>query len=248
MWGRWQCAEFDLTFEDVLTRRAPVYRQIVEALVDGARELHELCGAAGLERGGTISRYLDDLVMSGFVARDASYDPGKTRPGRKARYRLSDNYLRFYLKYVAPRRESIEQGLFEAADIADIVPWDTLLGLQFENLVLSNLPAVVRALGVSPGRVASAAPYVQTPTKRRRGCQIDLLIQSRRTLYVCEIKFGSDIRGEVIEQVDEKLRRLRVPSGYTVRPALLYTGRLSEAVANDDFFDACIDFADLLSI
>jgi len=242
------CAEFDLIFEEVFTRRALVYRQIVEALVDGARELHELCKVAGLERGGTISRYLDDLAMSGFVARDVSYDPGKTRPGRKARYRLCDNYLRFYLKYVASRRGSIEQGLFEAADISDLVPWDTLLGLQFENLVLNNVPAVLRALGLSAGRVASAAPYLQSATKRRRGCQVDLMIQSRRTLYICETKFGRDIRGAVLEQVAEKLRRLRVPDGYTARPVLLYAGRLSEAVANDDFFDARIDLADLLTV
>ena len=42
----------------------------------------------------------------------------------------------------------------------------------------------------------SAAPYVQRGTKRGEGCQIDLLVQTLRTVYVVEIKRRREIGAE----------------------------------------------------
>jgi hypothetical protein len=36
--------------------------------------------------------------------------------------------------------------------------------------------------------VLNAGPYVQKQTLRRKGCQIDLLLRTRRSFYVFEIK------------------------------------------------------------
>ena len=167
--------------------------------------------------------------------------------GQAYAFALCDNYLRFYLKYVAPRRGAIEQGLFDDADFEDIVAWDTLLGPQFENLVLNNLPSVLQALELPAGRIQSASPFFQPATKRRRGCQIDLLIQARRTLYVCEIRFSQHVDSDVIDEVADKVDRFQAPRGYTIRPVLLYAGRLAPSVSRDGFFDACVDLADLFS-
>ena len=240
-------SEFDRIFDDVFGRRSQVYRRIVETLTDGPRERVQIIEAAGLEPGGTVSGYLNDLQMSGMISEDYVYRPGVQQPGRKYRFRLSDNYLRFYLKYIAPNRHRIEQGLFDDATVSDIVAWDTLMGLQFENLVLNNLPLLFESIGLSPGDIVSASPYFQTSTRRQQGCQIDLLIQTRRTLYVCEIKFQEQVRADVIGQVLQKIDRLKIPKGYTVRPVLIYVGRLSSSLVRNDGFDALVDFAELLS-
>jgi hypothetical protein len=69
--------------------------------------------------------------------------------------------------------------------------WLCMLALQFENLVLNNIKIVAKQLAIDPGTILFFLPYFQQKTKRRQGCQIDLLIQTHNNcLYVCEIKFS----------------------------------------------------------
>jgi hypothetical protein len=49
---------------------------------------------------------------------------------RAIRYRLSDNYLSFYLKYIAPRRSQIEKRLYQRVPLETLLAWDTIFGLQ----------------------------------------------------------------------------------------------------------------------
>ena len=56
----------------------------------------------------------------------------------------------------------------------------------------------------------SAAPYRRKGTNGkngRRGCQVDLLIQTRRALCFVEVKRQGEIGREVIDQVDDQLTR-----------------------------------------
>jgi hypothetical protein len=53
-------------------------------------------------------------------------------------YRLCDNYMRFALKYILPNQMLIEKGRFQDRSLKSLPGWDTILGLQFENLVLRN--------------------------------------------------------------------------------------------------------------
>ena len=43
----------------------------------------------------------------------------------------------------------------------------------------------------------------------RKGCQIDLLIQARRTICIVEIKRRCEIGREIIEEVDKKVRTIK---------------------------------------
>jgi hypothetical protein len=47
----------------------------------------------------------------------------------------------------------------------------------------------------------------------------------------------------VIDEVKEKVRRLAVPRGMTVRKMLIYSGELAEAVKESIYFDreVCVD-------
>jgi len=80
----------------------------------------------------------------------------------------------------------------------------------------------------------------------RKGCQIDLLIQTRRTICVVEIKRRREIGREIIEEVDKKVRTIKRPDGVSIRTALVYDGHLSPVVAADGYFDAIVPFSELL--
>ena len=81
------------------------------------------------------------------------------------------------------------------------------------------------------------------------GLQVDLLLQSKSSYYVVEIKrWRSKIGQKVIDEVREKCRRLRRPSGISLRTALVYAGELARSVEADGYFDAIVPASDLLGL
>ena len=95
-------------------------------------------------------------------------------------------------------------------------------------------------------RVEDNAPFRQKATKRKKGCQIDLLLQSDRKICVVEIKRKKDIGREVIDEVEEKVRALDVPSDVSVRTALVYEGNLASGVEAEGYFDSIVSVDQLL--
>ena len=161
-------------------------------------------------------------------------------------YRLKDNYLRFYLKYIENKKELIEKKLYQDVDLENLPDWTSIMGLQFENLVLNNLHQIIKILGISSESLYSASPYFQNATKRQPGCQVDLLIQTKHTTYLVEMKFCKTIGTEVITEVIEKITRLKIPKTISLRPVLIYQGELSEQVVKENFFSNLIAFEELL--
>ena len=70
--------------------------------------------------------------------------------------------------------------------------------------------------------------------------QIDLLLQAKRFIYLVEIKRRREIGREIMEEVDEKRRRLKLPEGVSVRTALVYDGHLAPSVEAEGYFDSII--------
>jgi len=154
--------------------------------------------------------------------------------------------LRFYLRYIEPVRHTVEQGLYEDVDLESLIEWDVIMGFQFENLVLNNLRSVCKALSINMNTVLSASPYFQRQTRVQEACQIDLLIQTRHTLHVCEIRFRKHIRKDVVQDVRDRIRKLKAPRELSVRPVLIYAGELAGGVVEEGYFDRCVSFANLL--
>jgi uncharacterized protein len=235
--------EYDRIFSDLFSRKSTRYKRMVEQLVQGPASKQDILRAIGEKPGGISSAYLDDLVKTGYLARDYRWEPGTTRRTKLSRYRLCDNYLRFYLHYIEPRRETILQ-----TGQVEVPQWHSIMGLQFENLVLNNRPAIYKMLGIKLADFQFGGPYFQTTTEKRRGCQVDLLIQTRsNTLYVCEIKFKKgEVGSSVIGEIEEKIKRLQLPRGYSIRPVLIHVNGVTHEVAESGFFSHIIDFGQLL--
>ena len=229
--------EFDETFNGVFGRRARTRRRILKALMAGPKSAVELAELDGKTPNGSYARALKDLRMAGYVAGDGGLNPFTGEPLREERFRISDNYTRFYLHYIEPRRQMVERDLFEFSSLEQLKGLDTMLGIQFENLVLGNLKMLFPMLGLEESLVLSAAPYLQRATADKERCQIDLMIQTRRMIMVVEIKRRREIGHEVIDEVDEKIKRLKFASSLSLRTALVYDGKLSPSVAADRYFD-----------
>ena len=129
--------------------------------------------------------------------------------------------------------------------------WETILGLQFENLVLNNYRDLLPQLHFERVLIHSAAPYYKSGSKGEKGAgfQIDLLLQSKMSYYVVEIKrWRTKIGQKVIDEMREKCRRLKRPSDVSLRTALVYAGDLTRSVEADGYFDAVVSASDLLGL
>ena len=240
--------DFPKIFNAVFGGEAVMKRRILEKLAESPATLSAICDALGVGHGGTMSKHLDDLTVAGFVSKDPGIVPATGAGSKQSLYRLRDNYTRFYLKYIRPNERAIDAGAFRFHGLETLKGWDSMMGLQFENLVLSSISALLPHLGMDRVLLKSAAPFRQTATKRHRGCQIDLLLQADRKVCVVEIKRKGEIGREVEDEVEAKVKALALPRDCSVRTALVYEGRLSPGVEADGFFDAIIPFGRLLGI
>jgi hypothetical protein len=238
--------EFHKIFSDLFGKRASEYQMIVRTLVHQPQSAEEIAQLLNIELSGNLSRKLTVLKECGFLARDYAWH-AKKRLAKLSKYRLRDNYLRFYLKYIEPKKELIEKKLYNEVDLENLPDWTSIMGLQFENLVLNNLRQIVKILEISPESLQSASPYFQKATKKRSGCQVDLLLQTKHTTYLCEMKFCKTIGIEIISEVMEKIERMKIPKTVSLRPVLIYQGELSKQVIKENFFSKFIAFEDLLT-
>ena len=93
----------------------------------------------------------------------------------------------------------------------------------------------------------NAGPYQQKQTLRRQGYQIDPLLRTRRSLYVFEIKFRKRIAASIVDEVREKVRRLKLPKGQSVRTGLIYCGEPDPEIDGRDDFDFLVPAEKLLT-
>ena len=191
------------------------------------------------------------LAESGFVAKDEGYNPETGKPARQSRYRICDNYTRFYLKYIKPHEIEILADRYSVASLELLPEWNTWLGYQFENLVVNNANELFDQLHLGGIPILSAAPYAKRGKKRadgsqEPGLQIDLLVQTRRSVCVVEVKRKNEIDASVIDEVVAKVKRLKYSPDFSVRTALVYCGRLSRQVEAEGYFDKIINAEVLL--
>jgi AAA+ ATPase superfamily predicted ATPase len=240
--------EFEQIFSDLFSKRSTTLSHIVEQLADAPLELDELCKRLNWEKSGNVTDYLKELILAGFVTRDSTWNIKTKKTSNLKRYRLSDNYLRFYLKYIYPNKDQVLLGLFQKKSLIGLLGWHMVMGLQFENLVLNNCTILFNMLGLNPQDIVMYGPFFQRPTRKQKGCQIDLLIQTRyNCLYLCEIKFYSaEVKADVIQELNEKRARLSIPKGVSLRTVLIHVNGVSDTVRDSLAFDYIIDFSDFL--
>ena len=167
-------SDFERIFDDVFDESVAAKKRIVTALAEGPASILELAERLGVVSSGHISSDVADLVEAGFVAGARGKNPGTGRDVREVRYRLKDNYTRFYLKYVLPRRDAIKEGVFRYVSLDRLPGWDAIMGLQFENLVLNNFQTLARHIGLVGKNVESVGLLLAT------GCRLTCLSSFRK--------------------------------------------------------------------
>lgn len=242
--------EFDQIFSDLFSKKAQTYGNIAKTLAHTSLTLDEICQQLDLEKSGSVSKCLDDLALAGFIQEDCTWNLSTKKESSLKKFRLKDNYLRFYLRYIEPNKDKIIKNLFESNSFMHMSGWESVMGLQFENLVINNLKILCKLLHIELIDISNAGPFFQRATKRQKGCQIDLMIQTKHnTLYVCEIKFSTtEVKSSVIHEMEKKIENLSIPKGFSIRPVLIHVNGASQSVIESEVFNDIVDFSQFFEL
>jgi hypothetical protein len=167
-------AEFLLLEEFREPRR---YFAILQAIASGKRRFGEIADATHMDKT-ALSKYLSSLQELRIIADDV---PFGAKRGRLRRYRLSDNYLGFWFRYVFPNKALVEVG--RAREVLDIVRE------TFAEHVSRTFEAVVRDTLLRHGPWRTVDPWWD----RKGENEIDAIAEdakARRVLFA-EAKWTS---------------------------------------------------------
>ena len=115
--------------------------------------------ALGLAKGGRVSGAFSLLAEAGFVAEDDARDPETGRVPRERRWRLRDNYARYFLKYVKPVAEAIDSGSFEIARLESLEGIESELSAKAYSGSMTGMSMLrLREEKLMPTRVTGRGP------------------------------------------------------------------------------------------
>lgn len=232
--------EFEQMFYDLFSKKNKLYRNILET-IGLSRDLltpREVMERIGKTYTGRDSEAFNVLDESGFIKKQYLWNLQKQSRTRFFVLRISDNYTALYFRAIMKVKE--KEINTSVVTLPNNLP--SLLGLQFENIIHNNIVFLLDKIGIDGSEVIFAGGYTQQATKTRKGCQVDLLIQTKRRIYICECKlFSNEIDKSIISEVQRKLDHIVSVKGTTYHPVLIHANTVSDNVIDSDYFDAIID-------
>ena len=241
--------EFNHIFHDLFNGKSTIYRKILGSLKEGTKNLAEIRQDIDFAHSGTLSQSIEHLITAGFVQKQNLWSFKTTKLLKQSLYRIYDPYIRFYLKVIESNLTKIGLGAFDKAPLSHLSGFEAHMGLQLEYLLLQNRPLLLQSIGISASDVTCDGPYRQSRTTSTKGFQIDYLVQtSTKNLFICEFKFKRRELGiEIIQDMQTKMKALKIPRGYAAIPVLFHIGGVASSVETEGFFYRIIDIAEFLT-
>lgn len=144
----------------------------------------EIIDAGDLSTGGRATLLLEELTESGFIS---AYVPFEKNT-RDSIYKLSDEYSRFYLKFMENSRAT---GTGTWIKLSAAPSWRSWSGTAFESVCLKHTTEIKAALGIA-GVYTEESAWRYVPGKGQQGAQIDLLFDRQDfCISICEMKFSN---------------------------------------------------------
>ena len=140
------------------------------------KPLAEVRKIAGFPHSGTLSSLMEHLIIAGFVSKQSLWSFKTNKPLKQSLYRISDPYMRFYLKLIEPQRNKIDLNGFQNMAISSLPGFEAHMGLQLEQLLLQNRNVLLKSVGINPADIIASGPFRQSKSTTKAGCQIDFLI------------------------------------------------------------------------
>lgn len=199
-------AQFEHEYVDIfisLFDENSYHEKIIEALANGPKKgltRDELLEALNISSGGSFTKSLNELMLSGFVLKyDAYADNRKTKL-----YRIYDEFCAFHLQFMANSKGTKWSQLFQKP------AYTSWCGYAFETICLKHIETIKKALRCDQ---IESTNYSWSNNK----AQIDLVIdRNDGVVNLCELKFYSDtfeVTSDYANKLRNKETQFRVATG-----------------------------------
>lgn len=169
----------------------------------------ELVEKLGISSGGTLSKRLEELKLSGFIAEIPVFEEGVN----SNLYQLIDEYSLFYLTWQAEvsalelQNRSSDYWMKQR----NSQPWKIWTGYAFESLCLKHIEGIKKALGLTAiNTTTSRWRHNSSKKSENFGAQVDVVIDRvDNCINLVELKFYEKIF-VVTREYAEKLKQKRL--------------------------------------
>ncbi|MFC7116638.1 ATP-binding protein [Natronoarchaeum sp. GCM10025703] len=178
------------------------YMSILEAVALGHTTPNEISGATGIDSG-PLSKYLQTLRRLRLIERDVPIT-ASGKKSKRSRYRVADEFLRFWFRYVEPHRSSIE----EAPEIV----YDGTIEPDLPTHVATTFEDVCQEAVWEEIRRGELEPYSEVGRWWYGEEEIDIvgLAPNDDRVLLAECKWTTDPVGEdLVERLRAKAKHVR---------------------------------------
>lgn len=178
------------------------YMSILEAIATGHATPNEIAGAAGIDPG-PLSKYLQTLRRLRLVDREVPIT-ATGQKSKRSRYRVADEFLRFWFRFVEPNRSSIE----EAPDVV----FDGTIEPNLPDHVARTFEDVCREALWEAIRRGELAPYSEVGRWWYGEHEVDIvgLAPDDDRVLLAECKWtGEPVGYGLVEQLEAKAEHVR---------------------------------------
>ena len=203
-------------------REPAIYNSILTAIANGATKLSEISSKTN-EETAKCSKYISVLKEIRLVNKNIPY--GEKFDSKKGIYTLSDNFYKFWFKYIFNKQSQIE--LIGIDNFANQIEMDlsNFIGPVFENICTQYLvnQAKKNTLPFIPNSISKW--WGNNPITKSQD-DIDIMGTSENNGIFCECKFRNELfdlpelndlitSSKVFTNIENKYYYIFVKSGYT---------------------------------
>jgi len=199
--------------------------------------------------GGTLTEMLKNLEVCGFITKYTPFNLGSD--SLLSRYNISDQYLQFYFKFIAPLHARISNGDFEDDSTTPIKSdiYRKWLGFDFERFCRKHHYMIARLLNFGAVRYNAGPFFNRKADSEKEGFQIDLVFDRADRVYtICEIKYlQSKVTSKVISDFDRKLTLFPNDKKHTIHKVLITAQGADDQLIGTGYFDNILTLEDIFN-
>lgn len=196
------------------------YFSIIKVIADGNHKLGTIAGILGLETS-ALTPYLKTLSELGFIEKQVPVTEKNAEKTRKGLYFISDNFLRFWFRYVYPYKGELELDNMQISlDELDKDFKEKFVAFAYEDICKEIFARLCsdKAIDFTPSKIGS-----YWLNDKSGNTQIDVMAVDtvNKRLFAGECKYhnqpvDADVYFELVKKVDNSAEIKSAFKGYTV--------------------------------
>lgn len=212
------------------------YFSIIKVIADGNHKLGTIAGILGLETS-ALTPYLKTLSELGFIEKQVPVTERNAEKTRKGLYFISDNFLRFWFRYVYPYKGELELDNMQISlDELDKDFKEKFVAFAYEDICKEIFARLCsdKAIDFTPSKIGS-----YWLNDKSGNTQIDVMAVDtvNKRLFAGECKYhnqpvDADVYFELVKKVDNSAEIKSAFKGYTVIYGVFsksgFTGRMTD--------------------